>query len=61
LENAGKNLQQLLSVAGEVEFVEVHSPDLNDVFMHYTGKEMREEEGDTLDHMRSYNRATENK
>src|SRR3989339_814983 len=42
VENAGKNLQQLLSLSGEVEFVEVHSPDLNDVFLFYTGREMRE-------------------
>ncbi|MFH1073499.1 MAG: ATP-binding cassette domain-containing protein [Candidatus Firestonebacteria bacterium] len=42
VENSGKNLQELLSVTGEVEFVEVHSPDLNDVFLFYTGREMRE-------------------
>ncbi|OGF48886.1 MAG: ABC transporter ATP-binding protein [Candidatus Firestonebacteria bacterium GWA2_43_8] len=42
VENAGKNLQKLLSLAGEVEFVEVYSPDLNDVFLFYTGREMRE-------------------
>jgi len=42
VENSGKNLQSLLSVIGEVEFVEVHSPDLNDVFLFYTGREMRE-------------------
>jgi len=45
VENSGKNLQQLLCVAGTVDFVEVHSPDLNDVFLHFTGKAMREEEG----------------
>ena len=61
LENAGKNLQKLLAAAGEVDFVEVHSPDLNDVFLHYTGRKMREEEGDTMDQMRSYSRAAGNK
>jgi ABC-2 type transport system ATP-binding protein len=61
VENAAKNLQRLLSVAGNVEFVEVHSPNLNDVFLHYTGKAMREEEGDTIEQLRSFNRAIENK
>jgi len=42
VENAGKNLQELLCLAGEVEFVEVRSPDLNDVFLFYTGRQMRE-------------------
>ncbi len=44
IQNAAKNLQALLCDAGSVDFVEVHSPDLNDVFLHYTGREMREEE-----------------
>jgi len=61
VENSASNLQELLKVAGRVEFVEVHSPDLNDVFIHYTGKEMREEEGDTTEHLRSMSRAIENK
>jgi ABC-2 type transport system ATP-binding protein len=49
---AGKNLQELLRVVGPVASVEFHSPDLNDVFLHYTGREMREEEGDGLENMR---------
>jgi ABC-2 type transport system ATP-binding protein len=61
VENAGRNLQKLLSVAGTIEFVEVHSPDLNDVFLQYTGRAMREEEGDTIDQFRSYSRAREGK
>jgi ABC-2 type transport system ATP-binding protein len=61
VENSGKNLQALLQTAGEVSFVEVHSPDLNDVFIHYTGKEIREDEGGTLEQMRTYIRASQKK
>ncbi len=57
VENAGKNLQEILSTAGEVEFVKVHSPDLNDVFLFYTGREMREE-GDEVGFMQDVTRAT---
>ena len=61
VENSGKNLQELLGVAGTVDFVEVHSPDLNDVFLHYTGRAMREEEGDATGFLRDMNRARGNK
>jgi len=62
VENSGKNLQELLGAAGEVEFVEVHSPDLTDVFLHFTGSAMRdEEEGGTLEQLRNFARARENK
>ena len=36
------NLQEILRLAGKVESVEMRSPTLNDVFLHYTGKEIRE-------------------
>lgn len=41
------HLQDILAKAGVVESVEMHSPTLNDVFLHYTGREIREgpEEG----------------
>jgi ABC-2 type transport system ATP-binding protein len=61
VENAAKNLQKLLSVAGDVDCVEVHTPDLNDVFLHYTGRAMREEEGDTTGFLRTVTRVRENK
>jgi ABC-2 type transport system ATP-binding protein len=57
IKDAAKNLHQLLHVAGNVESVEIHSPDLNDVFLKYTGNEIREEEGSTIEHIRSLNRA----
>src|SRR3972149_7208231 len=41
-EDAGRHLQQILSVIGDVESVEMRSPTLNDVFLHYTGREIRE-------------------
>jgi ABC-2 type transport system ATP-binding protein len=40
--NASTHLPQVLEIAGAVESVAIHSPTLNDVFLHYTGKEMRE-------------------
>jgi ABC-2 type transport system ATP-binding protein len=61
VENSAKNLQKLLQVAGEVDFVEVHSPDLNDVFLHYTGREIREEEGDAWQHLLAAERSTQNR
>ena len=57
VENAAKNLQALLCEAGVIENVEVHSPDLNDVFLHYTGRQMRDEEGDAMGFVRDMNRA----
>lgn len=41
--DANKNLPEILKAVGKVESVEVHSPTLNDVFIHYTGKEIRED------------------
>lgn len=43
VENSATNLPKLLQVAGRVDCVEVHAPDLNDVFLHYTGREIRDE------------------
>lgn len=35
-------LPKILQTIGRVESVEVHSPTLNDVFLYYTGREMRD-------------------
>lgn len=43
LEKANEHLQEILKVSGEVESVELRSPTLNDVFLHYTGREIRED------------------
>lgn len=45
--NASECLPQILRAAGlDAVSVEVHSPTLNDVFLHYTGKEIREAAGE---------------
>ena len=41
--HSGKNLQRILKTAGRVEEVSLRTPTLDDVFMHYTGHEIREE------------------
>ncbi|HVT86622.1 MAG TPA: ATP-binding cassette domain-containing protein [Chitinophagaceae bacterium] len=61
VEDSGKNLQELLRVAGEIERVEVHSPDLNDVFLHFTGEAIRESEGSNIEHIRTITRARQSK
>src|SRR5208283_142600 len=43
---ASAHLQEVLGVVGEVDSVEVHTATLNDVFLHYTGREIREESGE---------------
>ncbi len=42
VKGAEKKLQQILRLVGDVESVELHAPTLNDVFLHYTGREIRE-------------------
>jgi ABC-2 type transport system ATP-binding protein len=46
LVDAPVNLQALLKVVGKVDSVEVREVTLNDVFLHYTGKEIHKEEGE---------------
>jgi ABC-2 type transport system ATP-binding protein len=56
--DSAKHLPQLLEVAGPLEHLEVHPPDMNDVFLHYTGTEIREDEGDvTITRLRTYTRS----
>jgi ABC-2 type transport system ATP-binding protein len=61
LEGSSKNLQKLLQAAGEVDSVEVHSADLNDVFLHFTGREIREESGGLIDQMRNFQKVNQSK
>jgi ABC-2 type transport system ATP-binding protein len=42
LENANAHLQEILKLVGKVDSVEIRSPTLDDVFLHYTGRAMRE-------------------
>jgi ABC-2 type transport system ATP-binding protein len=46
IKDAGKHLQDLLSNTGLIDFVEVRRGTLNDVFLHYTGREIREGEAE---------------
>ncbi|MFH1470957.1 MAG: ATP-binding cassette domain-containing protein [Candidatus Micrarchaeota archaeon] len=46
IENAGKNLCKLLAKTGELGEIEVRKPTLNDVFIHYTGKDIREDKAE---------------
>ncbi len=50
---SASHLQEILGKVGLVESVESRSPTLNDVFLHYTGKEIREagEEGGYFERM----------
>ena len=43
LENANEHLQEILKTVGKVDSVEIRSPTLDDVFLHYTGRGMRED------------------
>ncbi len=45
VENAAKNLQKILSYVGEIDSVEVRRVSLDDVFLHYTGHSINEENG----------------
>ncbi len=46
IKDASKHLQDLLTHTGAIDFVEVRSGTLNDVFIHYTGREIREAEAE---------------
>src|SRR3989304_8199210 len=46
VKDASSHLQEILGTIGQVESVEVRSPTLNDVFLNYTGREIREESGE---------------
>jgi ABC-2 type transport system ATP-binding protein len=43
LEHANEHLQEILKTVGKVESVEIRSPTLDDVFLHYTGRGIRED------------------
>ncbi len=47
VENVSENLQELLRIVGKIEAVEVRNTTLNDVFLHFTGRKIHEEGGNT--------------
>ncbi len=46
VKNSSEHLQEILNLVGHVESVELRTPTLNDVFLHYTGHEIREAEAE---------------
>lgn len=46
VKDASAHLQEILAKVGNVDSVEVRTPTLNDVFLYYTGREIREESGE---------------
>jgi ABC-2 type transport system ATP-binding protein len=46
IKDASKHLQDLLTNTGPIDFVEVRRGSLSDVFLHYTGREIREGEAE---------------
>jgi ABC-2 type transport system ATP-binding protein len=46
VKNSSAHLQEILGLVGNAESVELRTPTLNDVFLHYTGHEIREAEAE---------------
>ena len=46
VKDASRNVQEILKVVGKVESVEIRSPTLDDVFLHYTGRAIKEQQGE---------------
>jgi len=46
VQNSSQHLQEILERAGKVEYISVRPATLNDVFLHFTGKEIRTESGE---------------
>jgi len=46
VKNSSQHLQEILNRAGKVEFISVRPATLNDVFLHFTGREIRTETGE---------------
>lgn len=46
VQSANEHLQEILKLVGKVESVEVRSPTLDDVFLHYTGRGLYEDQSE---------------
>jgi ABC-2 type transport system ATP-binding protein len=61
LKNSEKHVAQIVMVASEngipVDSLSIHKPTLEDVFLHFTGRKIREEEASIKDQMRMNHRA----
>ncbi|WP_319508098.1 ATP-binding cassette domain-containing protein [uncultured Methanolobus sp.] len=60
LQNAEKHVAQIVNMASEkgilIASLSIHKPTLEDVFLHFTGRTIREEEASTKDKMRMMQR-----
>ena len=43
VDKAARHLQEILTRVGTVDSIELRTPTLNDVFLNYTGREIRDE------------------
>jgi ABC-2 type transport system ATP-binding protein len=61
LQEAEKHIVQIVSLASEhdipIESISIHKPTLENVFLYFTGRTIREEEADSREHMRMVQRA----
>lgn len=59
--NAGQKVSAIVAITNKHKIkttsFEIHNPSLEDVFLHYTGRTIREEEASPKDHMRMRRRA----
>jgi ABC-2 type transport system ATP-binding protein len=46
VENAGEHLQDILNMVGKAEYIAIRPASLNDVFLHFAGREIRPESGE---------------
>lgn len=56
LQNAEKHIAEIVNLASgngiAIESISIHKPTLEDVFLHFTGRAIREDKSSTKDHMR---------
>lgn len=60
LQNAGQHVAEIVNLSSEngiaIDNISIHKPTLEDVFLHYTGRTIREEEANVKDRMRMIQR-----
>ncbi|MCD6296994.1 MAG: ATP-binding cassette domain-containing protein [Deltaproteobacteria bacterium] len=60
LENAEKHIAEIVNISNrnklDINSISLHKPTLEDVFLHFTGRTIREQEADTKGNMRMHNR-----
>jgi len=60
LENAERHIAEIANLSAtngiEIDSISIHKPTLEDVFLHFTGRTIREEDASSKDHMRMIHR-----